>query len=545
MLFMRTLFKLTVLLFLFVASCAGPSARPPTPPPSAEVAAYAKEHGLDATVSLDLGGGVTMEFVLIPAGKFIMGSPETEKDRLDNETQHEVTISKPFYMGRYEVTHEQYEAVRGKKPSAFKGAKNPVDSVPWEGAQEFCKKLSAKTGKTVQLPTEAQWEYACRAGTKTRFYSGDAEGDLDRVAWYGANSKGLTHPVGQKGANAWGLYDMHGNVWEWCQDWYGEYAAGAATDPQGAASGPARVLRGGSWNGGPGGCRSACRSYITLGWTYTSGSRVVLAGSSAKPPVPAGPSAVQSIPPPSADVAACAKERGLEPAMSLDLGKGVKLELVLIPAGKFLMGSPEPEKGFTRETQHEVTISKPFYMGRYEVTQEQYEAITGTNPSQFKGAKNPVESVSWEDAQEFGKKLSAKTGKTVQLPTEAQWEYPCRAGTTTRFYSGDADGDLDGVGWYGSNSGGTTHPVGEKKPNTWGLYDMHGNVCEWCADWYKEYEAGAVTDPTGPATGAFRVLRGGGYNNYPWFCISAHRACHRPDVRDFVSGFRVILAGPP
>jgi formylglycine-generating enzyme required for sulfatase activity len=231
--------------------------------------------------------------------------------------------------------------------------------------------------------------------------------------------------------------------------------------------------------------------------------------------------------------------------MSLDLGNGVKLELVLIPAGKFIMGSPETEMDRGKdETQHEVTISKPLYMGRCEVTQEQYEAITGTNPSQFKGAKNPVDTVSWNDAQEFCKKLSAKTGKTVQLPTEAQWEYSCRAGTTTRFYCGDTDADLDGAGWYRSNSSKTTHPVGEKKPNAWGLYDMHGNVLEWCADWGDQYQAGAATDPTGPATGLTRVLRGGGSTSDPRLCRSAHRHSYAPFYSYYVYGFRVVMEVP-
>ena len=233
--------------------------------------------------------------------------------------------------------------------------------------------------------------------------------------------------------------------------------------------------------------------------------------------------------------------------MSLDLGSGVKMEFVLIPAGKFLMGSPQTEKDRLRnETQHEVTISKPFYMGKYEVMQEQYEAVTGTNPSHFKGVKNPVETVSWDNAQAFCKKLSAKTGKTVQLTTEAQWEYACRAGTTTRFCSGDADGDLDGVGWYESNSGNTTHPVGGKKPNAWGLYDMHGNVLEYCADWAGAYEAGAATDPKGPATGTYFVLRGGCLYFNPWECRSAIRYDDAPSFRSSsIVGFRLVLAGPP
>ena len=212
-------------------------------------------------MTLDLGGGVKMEFVLIPAGKFTMGSPETEKDRIDWETHHEVTINQPFYMGKYDVTQEQYEAVVGNNPSLFKGPKNPVENVSWDDAQEFCAKLSKKTGNAARLPTEAEWEYACRAGTTTRFYSGDADSALDGVAWYTGNSNQTTHTVGMKQANAWGLYDMHGNVWEWCEDWYGEYAPGAAKDPKGPTTGTLRVLRGGSWGCTSSNCRSANRHW--------------------------------------------------------------------------------------------------------------------------------------------------------------------------------------------------------------------------------------------------------------------------------------------
>ncbi|MCY3018460.1 MAG: formylglycine-generating enzyme family protein [Planctomycetota bacterium] len=213
------------------------------------------------TLTLDLGGGVTLELVLIPAGKFTMGSPatETEAHQRNDETQHEVTISTPFYMGQYEITQAQYEAVIGSNPSRVKGAKNPVEQVSWDGAQEFCRKLSAKAGKTLRLPTEAEWEYACRAGTTTRFSSGDADSALADVAWYDANSERKPHPVGQKKPNAWGLYDMHGNVWEWCQDFYGAYAEGTATDPPGAVNGTSRVVRGSGWVFSPWSCRSANR----------------------------------------------------------------------------------------------------------------------------------------------------------------------------------------------------------------------------------------------------------------------------------------------
>jgi len=229
-------------------------------------------------ITLDLGGGVTMKCILVPAGKFMMGSAKSETDRHSDEgPQHEVTITKPFYMAATEVTQEQYQRIMGTNPSHFKGAKNPVECVSWDDAAEFCRRLSERTGKTVRLPTEAEWEYACRAGSTTRYCFGDADEGLGEYAWHSANSGTTTHPVGHKKSNAWGLYDMHGNVWEWCADWYGDYPKGAVTDPQGPASGAFRVLRGGSWDGSLDGCRSASRFDTAPGYRfYFYGFRVVV-----------------------------------------------------------------------------------------------------------------------------------------------------------------------------------------------------------------------------------------------------------------------------
>jgi len=226
-----------------------------------------------------------------------------------------------------------------------------------------------------------------------------------------------------------------------------------------------------------------------------------------------------------------------EPAkeLTLDLGGGATMKMVLIPAGKFMMGEGND--------QHEVTISKPFYMGVMEVTQTQYEAVMGTNPSHFKGATNPVEQVSWNDATEFCKKLSEMTRQTFLMPTEAEWEYACRAGSKTRFCFGDAEEGLGDYAWYRDNSGRTTHPVGQKKPNSWGLYDMHGNVWEWCADVYGDYPKEAVTVPRGPASVAARVLRGGAWSNTPDYCRSAPRSDYcSPDYRLSDFGFRVVVS---
>jgi formylglycine-generating enzyme required for sulfatase activity len=229
---------------------------------------------------------IGMKLVLIPAGEFIMGSPKTEKDHLNNESpQHKVKITKAFFMGTTEVTQAQWKAVMGNNPSDFHGDDLPVEKVSWDDCQEFLKILSAKEGKTYRLPTEAEWEYACRAGSTTRFNVGDDGNTFDGVVWHLQNSDFRTHPVGQKKPNAWGLYDMHGNVWELCQDWYEEdyYKRSPTNDPAGPETGDGRVSRGGSWAIGLRGCRSA---YRTVGDASARdnryGFRVVVSG--AKPP---------------------------------------------------------------------------------------------------------------------------------------------------------------------------------------------------------------------------------------------------------------------
>ncbi len=335
-------------------------------------------------------------------------------------------------------------------------------------------------------------------------------------------------------------------------------------------------------------------------------------------------------------VADYAKRVNLPPTKTLDLGNGVKLELVLIPAGKFMMGTPPPtpvdETGFSKKIArgqfglavsggallvllgfvlvqairkrrrpqvslgllllvtvatggcvlsglhwrqsanglqaarleytaaearfksaderekpaHTVTLTQPVYIGKYDVTQEHYQAVIGTNPSQFKGKDNPVEMVSWDDTQVFCKKLTEQTKQTVRLPTEAEWEYSCRAGTTTAYHSGDAEADLGRVAWYDGNSKNTTHPVGQKEPNKFGLYDMHGNVWQWCQDlWDENYYAKSSTEnPQGPDHGAARLLRGGSWGYSPLYCRSASRFGNGPDYRSYNFGFRVVVVVP-
>ena len=224
----------------------------------------------------------------------------------------------------------------------------------------------------------------------------------------------------------------------------------------------------------------------------------------------------------------------------------VGMKMVLIPAGEFKMGSAKGEKNEKRV--HMVEITKPFYLGVTEVTQAQYEAVMGENPSEIRVADRPVEHVTWHNAQKFCEKLSAKEGRTYRLPTEAEWEYACRAGSTTEYCFGDSAAGLGEYAWYDKNAGDAggryARPVGQKKPNAWGLYDMHGNVPEWCADYYAfdYYWQGRMVDPSGPAESSTRVLRGGAWGHSACDCRSASRSGCWPGFGDYGdNGFRVAL----
>lgn len=229
------------------------------------------------------GDSLAFHFSLIPKGSFLMGSPIEEKDRGGDEGPvHRVKISQSFYLGKFEVTQAQWEAVMGYNPAIFQQQsthlQHPVESVSWSACQAFIDKLNAKGIGYFRLPTEAEWEYACRAGTSTRYYWGEDEkgSEANDYGWINSRSFAMTHPVGQKKPNAWGLYDMNGNVWEWCQDWYGPYSADQQRDPQGPMTGKSKVFRGGSWFDFAPTQRSANRHRHGLEKAYTAiGLRLV------------------------------------------------------------------------------------------------------------------------------------------------------------------------------------------------------------------------------------------------------------------------------
>ena len=285
----------------------------------------------------------------------------------------------------------------------------------------------------------------------------------------------------------------------------------------------------------------------------TAGESQTLAIQLSRSPAPVAPPPVA--PPPSTVAKTPEPAPKLPPAPAGPLPtitNSIDMRLVQIPAGEFLMGSPDSdnEASSDEKPQHRVRITQPFYLGAFEVTQSQYQQVLGSNPSHFKDESglSPVDSVSWEDAQEFCAKLSElppekQAGRQYRLPSEAEWEYACRAGSTSRYGFDESRESLGSYAWYDSNSGSKTHPVGQKKPNARGLYDMHGNVYEWCFDWWNgTYDASSVDDPRGPTAGSYRVYRGGSWDFDAGYCRSAYRLRYTPGYRNRNVGFRVALS---
>jgi len=255
-----------------IRSILGQPASPePLKPATQETQPAEGPKELEPQVTNELTNNLGMRFLLIPAGTFMMGRGIAEEGDEDEQPQHQVTFSQPFYLQTTPVTQGQWQRVMGGNPSLFQecGEDCPVENVSWEDVQDFIRKLNQiENTDKYRLPTEAEWEYACRAGNTQSYCFGDGKAELDRYAWYADNSEKSTHPVSRLRPNAWGLYDMHGNVYEWCQDWYGKYSPGPVTDPKGPSTGGHRVLRGGSWDGEAGEVRSAYRHRLTPSYRY-------------------------------------------------------------------------------------------------------------------------------------------------------------------------------------------------------------------------------------------------------------------------------------
>ena len=545
---------------------------------------------------------IGMKLVYVPPGKFRMGSPATDRERnnIDEVPQHEVEITKGFHLGQHEVTVGEFKAFVASEKYLTEAEKDgkgggidtlgdsvvdakytwrypvfaatdqhPVANVSWNDAKAFCAWLSRKEGINYRLPSEAEWEYACRGGTETVYQGGD---DPESLSTYGNIADGTLRmkfpswrfptirgkdgyvfaaPVGQFRKNDFGLNDMHGNVAEWCEDRYDEnyYKVSPSRDPTGPEIGQMRLLRGGSWKRDARFSRSASRQPSEpASRTAGIGFRIALSAKSANSP----PRADAPLPGP----AKAAPKAGTE------IENSIGMKLVYIPAGKFMMGSPTTEPGRLGDEgpQHEVEITKGFYCGKYAVTQAEYQTVMGTNPSWFAAtgtgsakvtgldtSRFPVEWVSWHDAKEFCRKLSAKEGTEYWLPTEAEWEYACRAGTTTAYHRGTTLSAQDANFDKSKDKKNKDRPVvvGSYATNAWGLCDMHGNVWQWCEDRHRQdyYANSPRRDPMGPGpeSGSARVIRGGCWSNSATDCRAAARLAFGPSTPNEGVGFRIVL----
>ena len=608
---------------------------------------------------------------------------------------YETTLTKPFYIGIFEMTQRQYELVDGQNPSRHINSNHPVENVSWDmirgsytyydavGSSSFLAKIRNKTALPFDLPTEAQWEYACRAGTTSKYNNGgDTQDDLALLGRFsfngGANNYHAT--VGSYLPNAWGLYDMHGNVCEWCFDAYGDLNS-PQTDPINDSGYGKKILRGGSWHSSDG--SSSSRDYKTSSYRYPSDtyydyvsiygfrlsltpttSRTTYVGSSAAVPVNSTAILSNVFAQPrypwngvvdisyyvSAEVAQMAQEQGFIPSLrvtaangdtgetfaasalsgdkslaagthsivwdlaadgldfissnvvitvmcditpatycvidlsaganassypitylaeppsggfNVDAYKTTKLVLRRIEPGTFIMGG-----------QYQTTLTKPYYIGIFEMTQKQYQLVTGNNPSRIVNDRLPVEKVSYDmirgssngamwpasdavDSSSLMGVLRARIGGLkFDLPTEAQWEYACRAGTTSDYNNGgNSSADIKLLGRYSGNKtdgkGGYNNSetiVGSYLPNSWSLYDMHGNLQEWCLDWYAS-SLGGGTDPKGPTSGSYHVTRGGYWDSSMEYVTSSKRynTEHSASYGSEIVGFRIArtVVAPP
>jgi len=618
--------------------------------------AWAKYLGVPVEYTNSIG----MKFVLIPPGEFTMGSTTAEIEAALNDVdqnqwqeyiqseapQHKVVLTQPIYLGMNEVTQAEYAKVMGTNPSHFaplgKGkdvvagmatTNHPVEMVCWNDAAEFCAKLSQqeklepfyfRDGETIlqlsgtgyRLPSEAEWEFACRAGNATKYWIGDQHEDLVKASSFGGNSGGRTHAVRELKANPFGLYDIHGNVWELVQDgwnatYYGEFQENVTVSPIGPFSaGSQHVIRGGSWSVTAPFCRSSNRlPNVPTFRSEDTGFRVSLPVGAAIAERAAQPDHAtpnwDGWPPdaPAPAVAPFNAETAKDHQQAwakhfqvpVEYTNSIGMEFVLIPPGEFTMGSSPAEiraaptfqgeddywlKCAQREgPQHQVILTQPFYLGIHEVTQATYAKIMAQNPSIFSPQGDfkdrvagldtsnfPVETVNWDEASEFCVKLSSKEGlqpvtfkqrtgevpiidgNGYRLPTEAEWEFACRAGTTTQFWSGNSFEVLNTVGWHGGNSQHRTHEVGGLKANPFGLHDVHGNVWEWVLDVWDhtssvQYTEVRAINPLGSATDTNRrIVRGGFWATPEARCCSARRFAQTPHEKYGHNGFRVVLS---
>ena len=542
------------------------------------------------------GEKIEFNLMCVPPSTFEMGcDKENENCGKDEARKHNVTIS-PFVIGETEVSLRLWHAVMGSCPegqrlSKEKDAKDvPVYGVSWEECQEFISKLNEyfkypkeNSPRVFRLPTEAEWEYAARGATKSKkyTYSGSSKKEDNAHVSIGDVKRGKPNELG--------IYCMSSNVSEWCWDWYGEYSYTDVKNPTGARHGKKRVVRDMQTDDAKvfesvgvtqraslepdksyadGGRKIGLR--IVWGDPISSQGEIV----SPQPQPQQEPPVVENKPeqpsqtePPAVNKPKTDRHidptritKPVEPEVNeppsyevfeeyvLCKYKNATFKMMLVEAGSFDIGCPDETGGLCTRNEtpaHKVTLTDNYYIGETEVTQDLWIAVMGSNPSGFTSEPNlPVEYVSWNECQEFMARLNEifnfnESGVGFRLPTEAEWEFAATGGLYHEGYKYIGSNNLDEVSWTNSNSGEKPHPVKTKAPNELGIYDMGGNLVEWCQDWAVTYTSDAVVNPKGPSMGRSRVVRGGSWLGGDY--RPSWRIGGDPSTQGTNIGFRMVL----
>lgn len=582
------------------------------------------------------GNGKTVSFKMIrvQGGTFQMGSTDGYNDE---QPIHSVTLTKDYFICETEVTQALWEAVTGESGSYFYGRtvevgdNYPAYGISYEDCQSFLSSLNSLLSSELagnqqfRFPTEAEWEYAAKGGNKSNGYTYSGSNTVDDVAWHHYNIPSIpmtAREVKTKSPNELGLYDMSGNVQEWCYDWYGSYSSSAQTDPAGPYSSSGRVVRGGGVDGGPDYCRVTFRGQYDPTSSGVIGLRLCLGApvSAPEPSLSVSPTSlsfgasassktvnvtangyytfstsaswltIQSGDKTTLTISAAANTETSERTATITLtlgsitrtisvtqeaaantydeertftvtgnGKTVTFKMIKVESGTFQMGSSDSYYGRERPV-HSVTLTKDYYMGETEVTQALWYAVMGQSPtsgydkwssSYGLGDNYPAYYISYEDCQSFLSALNSKlssqlgSGEQFRFPTEAEWEFAARGGNKSNGYIYSGSDTLDDVAWYSGNSSNSTHQVKTKTANELGLYDMSGNLEEWCYDWYGDYTSSTQTDPTGPSSGNIRVSRSSCWNSsyVAQFCVT-FRDFASPTICSSIGGLRLCLGAP-
>ena len=525
---------------------------------------------------------VGFDMIFVEGGTFVMGCDfEQNKHSTSvvfvcDSTEapiHKVKLSN-YYLGKFEVTQKLWNAVMGTTIQQQRDLANvnwkiynegdlyPMYYVSYEECEKFCEQLNKTLHNQLPenycfiLPTEAQWEYAARGGSKNKNYIFSGSHNINKVAWWEGNSEKGISEVGRKFSNDLGIYDMSGNVWEWCRDWFDPdyYSYGSTTNPQGALFGTQRILRGGAWNNKEWHSRITTRFYNEPRVRSANlGFRIALMPAKDFFDVKSLKNAVQQV-----------SSRNSSANNYNFKIHDIYFEMVFVEGGTFTMGcTSDPNDCFANEEPtHSVTLSD-YYIGKYQVTQQLWTKVMGTSVRQQRnfldststlslygeGDFYPMYYINYKDCEEFCDKLNQELsnllpeGYKFALPTEAQWEYAARGGKKSKGYIYSGSDNLTKVAWFEENSEDQTREIGRQKKNELGIYEMSGNLWEWCRDWFdgEYYNYSPSVNPTGPAHGYVRALRGGSWRSIPQGCRVSCRFATSPNERASNCGLRIVL----